>query len=141
MNSSKPYLLRALYEWIVDNDCTPHVLVAMDLPGVQVPEGYGENGQMVLNVAPSAVRYLSMENDALSFEARFAGVARQIVVPMYAVLAVYARENGQGMFFDADIPEMEESTPESVSLQVVEQEEPLKVTPPASGRPSLKIIK
>ena len=141
MNSSKPYLLRALYEWIVDNDCTPHVLVAMDLPGVQVPEGYGENGQMVLNVAPSAVRYLSMENDALSFEARFAGVARQIVVPMYAVLAVYARENGQGMFFDADIPEMEESTPESVSLQVVEQEEPLKVTPPASGRPRLKIIK
>lgn len=141
MNSSKPYLLRALYEWIVDNDCTPHVLVAMDLPGVQVPEGYGENGQMVLNVAPSAVRYLSMENDALSFEARFAGVARQIVVPMYAVLAVYARENGQGMFFDADIPEMEESTPESVSLQVVEQEEPLKATPPASGRPSLKIIK
>lgn len=73
MNSSRPYLLRALYEWIVDNQCTPHLLVNSDYPQVRVPPGFASDGQIVLNVSPSAVRYLEMDNQAVSFEGRFGG--------------------------------------------------------------------
>ena len=75
MNSSRPYLVRALYEWIVDNDCTPHMLVNAEFPAVQVPQGFASDGQIVLNISPSAVRNLHMDNDAVSFEGRFSGVA------------------------------------------------------------------
>mgnify|MGYP002735920683 CR=1 FL=1 len=102
MNSSKPYLIRALYEWIVDNDCTPYVLVAIDMPGVQVPDGYGENGQLVLNLAPHAIQNLLMNNEVICFEARFSGVPHRLVLPIYAVMAIYAQENGQGMFFELE---------------------------------------
>lgn len=74
MNSSRPYLVRALYEWIVDNDCTPHMLVNSEFPAVQVPQGFASDGQIVLNVSPSAVRHLHMDNEAVSFEGRFGGV-------------------------------------------------------------------
>ncbi|MDC6625468.1 ClpXP protease specificity-enhancing factor SspB, partial [Leclercia adecarboxylata] len=80
MNSSRPYLVRALYEWIVDNECTPHLLVNVDYPGVQVPAGFASDGQIVLNVAPSAVRHLHMDNEAISFEGRFGGVAHSLNV-------------------------------------------------------------
>jgi len=145
MKSSKPYLIRALYEWIVDNDCTPHVLVAIDLPGVQVPEGYGENGQLVLNFSPSAVRHLNIDDDAICFEARFAGVARQIYIPMYAVLAIYAQENGQGMFFEADgiseVDSEEKSDIEEADTDVNEPEPPEPPAAPNGGKPSLRIVK
>ena len=91
MNSSRPYLVRALYEWIVDNDCTPHLLVNAEFPGVRVPPGYAKDGQVVLNVSPSAVRHLQLGNDAISFEGRFGGVAQSLYLPIPAVLAVYAR--------------------------------------------------
>ena len=78
MTSSRPYLVRALYEWIVDNDCTPHLLVNTDHPGVQVPDGFASDGQIVLNVTPSAVRQLEMDNQAISFEGRFGGVPSKI---------------------------------------------------------------
>ena len=96
MNSSRPYLIRALYEWIVENDCTPHLLVDANYPGARVPPGYAKDGQVVLNVSPSAVRHLHMDNDAVSFEGRFGGVPQSLFIPAAAVLAVYARENGQG---------------------------------------------
>ena len=99
MNSSRPYLVRALYEWIVDNDCTPHLLVSAEYPGVQVPPGFASDGQIVLNASPSAVRHLHMDNQAVSFEGRFGGVAHSLFVPAGAMLAIYARENGQGMAF------------------------------------------
>ena len=103
MNSSKPYMLRALYEWIVDNDCTPHIVVDAHLEGVMVPQQYvNKSGEIVLNVAPGAVQQLSLENDATSFSARFSGVSHDIYVPMAAVLGIYARENGRGMMFDKD---------------------------------------
>jgi len=102
MNSSRPYLVRALYEWIVDNECTPHLLVDAEQPGVQVPEGYANDGQIVLNIAPSAVRNLQMDNAAIRFEGRFGGVARSLVVPAAAIMAIYARENGQGMVFEIE---------------------------------------
>ena len=95
MNSSRPYLVRALYEWIVDNDCTPHMLVNAEYPKVQVPDGFASDGQIVLNVSPSAVRSLHMDNDAVSFEGRFGGVPHSLFVPIGAVLGIYARENGQ----------------------------------------------
>lgn len=100
MTPSRPYLVRAINEWLVDNNLTPHVLVDATRPGVQVPAGYVQDGRIVLNVAPGAVRDLFIRNEALSFSARFGGTPMLVHVPMSAVLAIYARENGQGMFFD-----------------------------------------
>lgn len=80
MNSSRPYLVRALYEWIVDNDCTPHMLVNAEYPAVQVPQGFASDGQIVLNISPSAVRNLHMDNEAVSFEGRFSGVSHSLFV-------------------------------------------------------------
>ena len=102
MNSSRPYLIRALYEWIVDNDCTPHFLVDADYPQVKVPAGFASDGQIVLNASPSAVRHLHMDNQAVSFEGRFGGVPHSLYLPIGAILAIYARENGQGMVFEAE---------------------------------------
>lgn len=133
MTPSKPYIMRALYEWIVDNECTPYMIVAVDAPGVMVPEGYAENGQMVLNLSPSAVRSFSMSNTAVSFEARFGGVPHQLFVPVYAVLAVYAQENGQGMYFEPESPP-EEATAED---EVPQPEPP----PPSRPRPGLRVVK
>jgi stringent starvation protein B len=134
MNSSRPYLVRALYEWIVDNDCTPHLLVDAEFPGVQVPAGFASDGQIVLNVSPSAVRHLHMDNEAISFEGRFAGVPQSLYIPGAAVLAIYARENGQGMVFEVD----------SVPLggEETDEQDPPETDPPRpSGRPSLKVVK
>ena len=97
MSSHRPYLLRALYEWIADNDMTPHLLVDATRAGVQVPTHAVQDGQIVLNVAPRAVSHLQMGNDTISFSARFGGVSHAVVVPVAAVLAIYARETGQGM--------------------------------------------
>lgn len=135
MKSSRPYLIRALYEWINDNQCTPHLLVNSDFPGVRVPEGFAVDGQIILNVSRSAVRNMHMDNDAVSFEGRFGGVPHSLYVPCAAVLAVYARENGQGMVFEIDAPEVD---PE----EGPDDEGPAPSAPPkASGRPSLKVVK
>ena len=102
--STKPYLLRALYEWCVDNGYTPHLAVKVDSRS-QVPSEYVRNGEITLNVAPSAVHKLQMGNELIEFSARFAGVARQISVPVPCIYALYARETGHGMTFDVDAPE------------------------------------
>ena len=99
MTSSRPYLIRALYEWIVDNSLTPHLLVDIQVEGVDAPVEFAENGKLVLNLSPRAVRGLSMGNDVVTFDARFSGRSRRVSVPVPAVLAIYARENGQGMLF------------------------------------------
>lgn len=137
MNSSRPYLVRALYEWIVDNDCTPHMLVNSDYPKVQVPAGFASDGQIVLNVSPTAVRQLHMDNESVSFEGRFGGVPHTLYVPIAAILGVYARENGQGMVFDLEEP-----------LEADDEVEPGDDSPPPgsepprpTGRPSLKVVK
>ena len=160
MNSSRPYMLRALHEWIVDNDCTPYIVVDANHANVKVPPDYAADGQIVLNTAPAAVRYLSIDNQSISFEARFSGAPFSLYVPISAVLAIYARENGQGMFFDAqsdllsdeEVSEDHDGTVEelpvglhSVSMDEVEDaaedngEEPPQ--PPAGGRPSLRVVK
>ncbi len=137
MNSSRPYLVRALYEWIVDNDCTPHMLVNSDYPKVQVPAGFASDGQIVLNVSPAAVRQLHMDNEAVSFEGRFGGVPHTLYVPIAAILGVYARENGQGMVFD-----LEESLEADDEVEPDDDGPPPGTEPPRpTGRPSLKVVK
>ncbi len=97
MTSHRPYLLRALYAWIADNDMTPHLLVDASRPGVQVPAFAVNDGKVVLNVAARAVSALEMGNEAIVFTARFGGISHSVWVPVTAVLAIYARETGQGM--------------------------------------------
>lgn len=104
MTSHRPYLLRALYEWIVDNGMTPHLLVDATRAGVRVPAHTVKDGRVVLNVAERAVARLEMDNEAVSFTARFGGVSHPVMVPVGAVLAIYARETGQGMALPEEPP-------------------------------------
>lgn len=102
MSSSRPYLVRGLNEWIIDNNLTPYLLVDAKQGGVHVPEQYVKDGKIVLNISPTAVRDLRLDNEHVEFNARFGGVAMNVTVPMGAVLAIYAKENGQGMVFSED---------------------------------------
>jgi stringent starvation protein B len=102
MTSNRPYLLRALYDWIADNGMTPHILVDAAAEGVDVPDQAIQKGKVILNIDHAAVRSLEMGNEWLSFSARFAGRQHQVSVPVEAVLAIYSRENGQGMMFAQD---------------------------------------
>jgi len=103
MTSHRPYLLRALYEWIADNGMTPHLLVDAEQPRVQVPPHTIKDGKVVLNIAERAVAKLELGNDCVRFTARFGGVSHPVSVPISAVLAIYARETGQGMALPDDI--------------------------------------
>jgi len=102
MTSNRPYLLRAIYEWISDNGLTPYLLVDASLPGVLVPVHAIKDGRIVLNIATRAVVQLEMGQDSVRFHARFSGVSQLVEVPIGAVLAIYAQENGQGMMFQAE---------------------------------------
>ncbi|MGH9575993.1 MAG: ClpXP protease specificity-enhancing factor [Terriglobales bacterium] len=126
--STKPYLLRALYEWCVDNGYTPHLAVKVDSRS-QVPSEYVRNGEITLNVSPSAVHKLQMGNELIEFSARFAGVARQISVPVTCVYALYARETGHGMTFDVDSAKP--------AIQSEAEQEPGKAGPSNEAGPAL----
>jgi len=102
VTSSRPYLLRALWEWITDNGFTPHLLVDALVEGTMVPEAFVDQGKITLNIGPSAVQGLNIGDEAVAFSARFAGKPMNVFVPMGAVLAIYARENGQGMMFGSE---------------------------------------
>ncbi len=102
MSSSKSYLVNALYQWIVDNDCSPYVLVNAYTDGVEVPQDYVKDGQIVLNIATTAVANLSIDKKGIRFNARFGGIPVDIYAPMSGILGIYARENGQGMMFDLE---------------------------------------
>lgn len=126
MTPSRPYLIRALYQWIVDNQMTPHILVNAEHPRAEVPQQFVENGKIVLNIGPAAVQGLVTANDAVSFSARFGGHAMQVYVPTASVLAIYARENGRGMVFSE------------------EDDEPPTPEPPDEGgtkKPALRLVK
>lgn len=116
MSSNRPYLLRALYEWINDNNMTPHLLVDATQPGVQVPSSTIKDGRVVLNVAGRAVAQLDMGNREIRFMARFGGVSQLVIVPLPSVLAIYAQETGQGMMLPEDggmlAPDDDDDTPE-----------------------------
>ncbi|MFA0698907.1 ClpXP protease specificity-enhancing factor, partial [Vibrio sp. 10N.222.49.C9] len=100
MTPRRPYLLRAFYDWLAENELTPHLVVDATMPGVRVPEEYVQDGQIILNVAPRAVGNLEIGNEALTFHARFGGRPHSVIVPIYAVQAIYARENGAGTMFE-----------------------------------------
>lgn len=133
MTSNRPYLLRAFYQWIVDNECTPYIVVEADLPNVEVPPQTVRDGQVVLNISPSAVQNLLLEDEQVTFSARFGGVPFEVYIPVYAISAVYARENGAGtMFPPEEIPELEkteaevEEVAEEPSITVVETSSDVK---------------
>ena len=139
LRSSRPYLVRALYEWIVDNNCTPYVLVDATREGVEVPRQFVKDGQIVLNISPTAVMSLQMQNECVFFDARFGGVPMQVMLPMQAILGVYARENGQGMMFDPNETGFDPEPPPSPQGP---QTSPASAEPKAkSNRPSLKVVK
>ena len=129
MSSNRPYLIRALYEWLVDNGQTPYMMVNAEVQGVVVPARYVENGRIILNVDPSAVSGLELGNEWISFSARFAGAAEEILIPPGAVMGIYAKENGQGMLF-----------PEEELDSDSEPEDDPDPSPPSS-RPALKVVK
>lgn len=147
-SSSRPYLLRGFYEWIVDNGYTPHILVDAGQPGVKVPTDSIVNGQIVLNITGAAVQRLTLDNDAVRFGARFAGVHWEIVVPIAAVMAIYARENGRGITFSDDDQEMPESASEpEATLSSVPTAAPTSGSgdrdagqPARASRPVLKLV-
>lgn len=128
MTPLKPYLIRSIYEWILDNDLTPHLLVNAEHPGVTLPNDYIEDGRIVLNMRPAAIQGLVLGNEDIEFNARFSGKAMHIVAPIPAVLAIYAKENGRGMIFDPD--EYDEDSPP-----------PEPESPPPRKRPQLKVVK
>lgn len=153
MTPSRPYLVRAIYEWLVDNDATPYILIDATNRQVRVPPQHVKDGKIVLNVAPHAVKDFFIHNEGISFSARFGGVPMMISAPMVAVLAIYARENGQGMFFDSneEFNEQLQARQEEVAPAVtmapvlsttseVSAEDAVERPKPA-GRPSLTVVK
>jgi stringent starvation protein B len=127
MTPNKPYLIRAFYDWIVDNQLTPYILVDATVPSVQVPAEHIREGQIVLNISPAATRGLLLENDRIVFSARFSGQSEQIFVPPHAILEIYARENGRGIAF----PRGEEPPPSPGSIE----------SNTSTKKPSLKLVK
>ncbi len=120
MKSRRPYLIRALYEWIVDSDATPFILVKVNGPGVVVPPDYVTDGQITLNIAPTAVRDLVIGDDIMTFDGRFSGQSVAVTVPLGSVGAVYARETGDGMLFDTERARNSEVEDKHGRLEAVE---------------------
>ncbi|MEL7798563.1 stringent starvation protein B [Idiomarina loihiensis] len=136
MTPKRPYLLRALYEWIVDNDLTPHLVVDATIVGTVVPQNFVSEGQIVLNISPTAVQGLQLADHEVRFNARFGGQPMQVVVPMTAALAIYARENGAGAMFEAEpeLDKMPELDEEDKGSDDAEQKT-------AKKKPNLKVVK
>ena len=131
----RPYLLRAMHEWMTDNGHTPHVVVDAGVDGVKVPKPYVQDGKIILNISYAATRNLDLGNATLSFEARFGGVAQQVSVPMQALLGIYARETGQGMIFsDGEFSAEAQQTAGTNDGEPQEAER-------QPGRPDLRVIK
>lgn len=161
MTPRRPYLLRAFYDWLLDNQLTPHLVVDVMRPGVQVPMEFARDGQIVLNVAPRAVGNLQLGDNEVSFNARFGGIPRQVSVPMAAVLAIYARENGAGTMFEPEAGyETEgafaglesETIPTESLMSVIDGDRPDSSDgdqnpddeppqPPRGNRPALRVVK
>ncbi|PWI34677.1 ClpXP protease specificity-enhancing factor [Vibrio albus] len=157
MTPRRPYMLRAFYEWLVDNELTPHLVVDATMQGVRVPTEFVQDGQIILNLAPRAVGNLEMGNEAVTFNARFGGRPHSVIVPLYAVQAIYARENGAGTMFEpedaymdeyndeAEISEFDDESgdflnePDEHLQQSVSSED--EAPRPKKGKPTLRVVK
>lgn len=143
MTSNRPYLIRGFYDWIVDNDCTPYMVVDAYYPGVEVPQDYVNDGQIVLNLVPRAITGLTMSNTEITFSTRFGGVPSEIRLPVQSVMGIYARENGQGMVFQPE----DSSGPEPIGpapiKPVSSPDSPRKggSSGETSKKPSLRVVK
>jgi stringent starvation protein B len=142
--SRRPYLLRAMHEWMLDCGHTPHLIVDATREGVQVPPAYVKEGRIVLNISPSATHALRIDGEAVQFSARFGGVSRQVHVPLDAVLGIYARETGQGMVFNEEAAGAADGRgpepPDPAPAPNGPASGPGKEAP-RSKRPSLKVVK
>lgn len=149
--SKRPYLLRAYYDWLVDNSLTPYLVVNADYYGVDVPVEYVKDGQIVLNLSPNAVGNLALGNEAVQFNARFRGVPREIYIPLGAALAIYARENGDGVMFEPEsyydemdrppISDQPNGFHEAVDNQAKNANKPQEKQSPNKSSSHLRIIK
>ena len=136
MISTRPYLIRAINEWACENGLTPHLLVNADDEGVIVPVQHVQDGQIILNISPSAVEGIELGNEWIFFSARFSGQAMNIEVPVNSVLAIYARENGQGIFFPEDDGTPEPDDRDDVATQRADRQKARK-----EDKPKLKVVK
>lgn len=158
MTPRRPYMLRAFYEWLVDNELTPHLVVDATMQGVRVPMEFVQDGQIILNLAPRAVGNLEMGNEAVTFNARFGGRPHSVIVPLYAVQAIYARENGAGTMFEpedaymdaySDAPDIVEVDDDETDAFLSEPDEDLQLGEtseeeaprPKKGKPTLRVVK
>jgi len=131
MTSSRPYLVRAIYQWITDNGMTPHLLVDAETDGVMVPVEHVQNGKIILNIAPMAISGLVLGDTEITFNARFSGKSQGLFVPIDAVLAIYAKENGQGMMFSED----------DGAVSASDNDDDPEPDPDKPKRPSLRVVK
>ncbi|MCX7067291.1 MAG: ClpXP protease specificity-enhancing factor [Methylococcales bacterium] len=129
MTSLKPYLIRSIYQWILDNNLTPYLLVDAENKDAILPHQFIDDGKIVLNIKPAAVDALSLGNELIEFNARFSGKPMYVVAPVVAIMAIYAKENGKGMVFNPEDDETNESTPS-----------PPEQTPPPN-KPKLRVVK
>jgi stringent starvation protein B len=134
LTSTKPYLIRALFEWIVDNGCTPYVIVNADAEHVEVPRQYVEDSRIIFNISNEAVRDLLITNEHLEFNARFNGVSTEVYAPIAAILAIYAQENGHGMIFNEEGQEVDPTPPNP------KVKKPIKRPNPAV-KPNLRVVR
>ncbi|MCH4248488.1 MAG: ClpXP protease specificity-enhancing factor [Acinetobacter populi] len=139
LTPTRPYLARAIYEWICDNQLTPYLLVDATQKFVQVPQQHIKDGQIVLNIAPHAVHRFQIENEAIHFSARFGGVSQDIYVPMSALIGIYSRENGQGLFFDPQEYDQASTTSDEDAHQETSAQSS-ETTIEAKKKPSLRVL-
>ena len=142
MRSNQPYLLRAFYDWIVDNQCTPYIIVDAFHESTAVPQEFVKDGQIVLNIAPRAVTNFDMSGDAITFSTRFGGVPVELFLPFSAVLGIYAQENGKGMMFDFE--DNNDPTPPpspTNNLDMVKKRASFESSDQFKSKPSLRVIK
>ncbi|MBD7946430.1 MULTISPECIES: ClpXP protease specificity-enhancing factor [Psychrobacter] len=135
---TRPYMVRALYQWIEDNALTPYLMVDATADNVQVPKEHVQDGRIVLNIASRATGNMSMENDYIHFSARFGGVSQEIWVPLTAVMGIYAKENSQGMFFDPN--EYDDYVPEE-DAATTSKKSTAAPKPKRDNKAGLKVLK
>jgi len=141
MTSTRPYLIRAFYDWIIANGCTPHVVVNAGFPHSNVPQEFVENGQIVLNISMAAVQGLSLGDHAIEFQARFSGKVRPVSAPMGSIIAIYAKENGRGMVFAEDGDDGEDGPLVPPPKTTAEKTSDPKGKKGSGGRAHLTVVK
>jgi len=142
MRSNRPYLLRAFYDWIVDNRCTPYIIVDAFYDGVAVPQEFVKDGKIVLNIAPRAVTNFNMSGDAIIFSTRFGGIPIDLFLPFSSVLGIYAQENGKGMMFDFEDNIDPTPPPSPINTSDLNKNSvPSESSDQSKSKPSLRVVK